>query len=288
VESGQAPPFGALLRRYRIAAGLTQEELAERASLGRRSIGDLERAVGHRPRKDTVALLATALTLSPEDHQSLAEAARQTLRSTPSPQSRRGTGLMSVDHESFGALLKRHRAAAALPQKVLAEQAGLSLDAISALEAGRRGGPQLDTARRLADALGLAGEDRARFLAAAHSQAALASALPAPPERPAHGAGRHALPHYGGALIGREREVALAVQLVRPRVLLTLVGPGGVGKTRLAVYEAATVAGAFADGVVFVPLAALTDPSLVAATVAIALGLGERGGRPSHQCCFPP
>ena len=77
METVQCVAFGTLLRRYRIAAGLTQEELAERAGLSGRTIGDMERGVGHTPRKDTVALLAEALALSPQDRVVFAEAARR-------------------------------------------------------------------------------------------------------------------------------------------------------------------------------------------------------------------
>jgi WD40 repeat protein/transcriptional regulator with XRE-family HTH domain len=59
--------FGLLLRRYRQAAGLTQEELAERAHLSTRAISDLERGLKRTPRRDTIALLVEALELSPED-----------------------------------------------------------------------------------------------------------------------------------------------------------------------------------------------------------------------------
>src|SRR5262249_3101400 len=59
--------FGDLLRRHRRAAGLTQAELAERASLSMRAINDLERGARQTPRNDTVALLATALGLAEED-----------------------------------------------------------------------------------------------------------------------------------------------------------------------------------------------------------------------------
>lgn len=58
--------FGEMLRRYRTAANLSQEELAERASLSARAISDLERGVKRAPRKDTVELLANALALSPQ------------------------------------------------------------------------------------------------------------------------------------------------------------------------------------------------------------------------------
>ena len=68
------PAFGDLLKRYRAAAGLTQEELAERARLSVRAIADLERGARRTPRKDTVHLLAAALSLSP-DARALFEAA---------------------------------------------------------------------------------------------------------------------------------------------------------------------------------------------------------------------
>src|SRR5437763_4519262 len=68
--------FGTLLRRHRLALGLTQEELAERAGLSPRVISEIERGGPHTPRKDTVALLAGALALSPEESDTFAAAAR--------------------------------------------------------------------------------------------------------------------------------------------------------------------------------------------------------------------
>ncbi len=60
----QPPAFADLLKRFRVAAGMTQEELAERASLSARAISDLERGVKKRPQRETVRLLADALELT--------------------------------------------------------------------------------------------------------------------------------------------------------------------------------------------------------------------------------
>ena len=88
----------------------------------------------------------------------------------------------------------------------------------------------------------------------------------------------HNLPLQLSSFIGRERETAEARRLLATGRLLTLTGPGGSGKTRLALQVAAEVIEELPDGVWLVELAALTDPSLLPQSIAAALGLGEEGG----------
>src|SRR5215467_1701479 len=76
MESTQSHPFGGLLRRYRLAASLTQEELAERAGLSTRAISDLERGVNRTPQPATLQLLAEALRLSDEERAGFETTAR--------------------------------------------------------------------------------------------------------------------------------------------------------------------------------------------------------------------
>jgi len=89
------------------------------------------------------------------------------------------------------------------------------------------------------------------------------------------------LPPQTTSFVGREREVqAVAVILAEPRVrLLTLTGPGGSGKTRLAVQVAIEAADAFPNGTYFVALASITDPALVAPAIAQAVGVSAAAGQ---------
>ncbi len=113
-------------------------------------------------------------------------------------------------------------------------------------------------------------QDLARDLAAVRDRLAEASARPLEP-RPNN------LPAQRTAFIGREHE-ATALRQLLSRVdaqLVTLTGPGGIGKTRLALHVAAEAAGEFPGGICFVPLSAVSDHGLIASTIAQALGMHE-------------
>ena len=90
----------------------------------------------------------------------------------------------------------------------------------------------------------------------------------------------HNLPRQPTPFLGRERQVDEVVALLRREdaQLVTLIGPGGTGKTRLALQVAAELLDDFSDGVFFVPLAPLADSHLVTSAIASALGLREEGG----------
>jgi predicted ATPase len=83
------------------------------------------------------------------------------------------------------------------------------------------------------------------------------------------------LPVVGTPLVGRERELEEAGMLVRSHRMLTLTGPGGSGKTRLAIHVAANAAEDFPDGVFWIPLQAIRDPAVVERTIAAAVGADD-------------
>jgi predicted ATPase/DNA-binding XRE family transcriptional regulator len=181
----------------------------------------------------------------------------------------------AADDRSFGALLREFRLTARLSQEALAERAGMSARGISDLERGIHRAPYQQTVNLLLDALELDHEQRALMAAAARRPGRI-NAVPLRPET----SSRHNLPEEATSFIGRAAEVAMLKDLLqRPQVrLVTLTGPGGSGKTRLALRTAAHLLGEFTDGVFFVSLAALTDARVVPSAIAAALTLREREG----------
>jgi predicted ATPase/transcriptional regulator with XRE-family HTH domain len=183
------------------------------------------------------------------------------------------------DPRRVGDFVRRHRIAAALSQEELAERAGLSVRAISDLERGIHRMPRLETVRMLADALALSEAGRAELLAVAR---------PTPPGREATVAAlasHDLLPPQLTPLIGRDTEVAAIVHLLAQDDvrLVTLTGPGGTGKTRVALAVAADMRDRYADGVSFVDLAPIRDASHVVPTIAGVLGVRENPAEPLRE-----
>ncbi len=184
--------------------------------------------------------------------------------------------MVAGERVAFGVLLKRYRLDSGLTQETLAERARISTRAVSDLERDVQRLPRRDTAALLADALALSPHRRALFVAAARPAGDPSAPVIALDGSP------YTLPASPTPLIGRDDEVAEIVGLLGRggARLLTLTGPGGVGKTRLAVQVGGELCDDFADGIVFVSLAPVRDPALVLSAVAGALGVHEGGEHP--------
>jgi predicted ATPase/DNA-binding XRE family transcriptional regulator len=161
---------------------------------------------------------------------------------------------------SFGDELRRLRRGSGLSQESLADKAGLSTEAISLLERGRRT-PRMTTMRLLADAMGLDEHDRSSLFATSTETPPIGWTVPTPAE----------------PLIGRETDLTELGRLLRnPRTrLITICGAGGVGKTRLCIAAAGQQEDHFADGVRWLPVASLADTPALLAAVASALGAAQ-------------
>jgi predicted ATPase/DNA-binding CsgD family transcriptional regulator len=120
------------------------------------------------------------------------------------------------------------------------------------------------------------GFDNRSQIAAWVAGQALASAAPAGASQPAARSARHNLPGQLTSFIGRERELASVRRQLQKSRLVTIVGPAGCGKTRLAVQAAAEGLHRFPDGAWFVELSAITDPLQLPQAMAVALEVRER------------
>lgn len=169
--------------------------------------------------------------------------------------------------DGLGRTLRNLRVAAGMTQEELAERAGISSRTVSDVERGVRTVVYPDTARRLRAALSLTEKQGRGFDAIARGHltppAVGTVGLPAPPTQ----------------LLGRSTELDEITGLLGEHHvrLLTLTGPGGIGKTRLALEVARRIGGSFAGRVFFVSLGELKDPSLVAPELAKTIGVPQTG-----------
>jgi predicted ATPase/transcriptional regulator with XRE-family HTH domain len=187
---------------------------------------------------------------------------------------------------SFGEWLKRGRKAAGLTQEQLALQINCSTSAIKKIESEERH-PSAQIIEQLTEVFGIPADEQTSFLrfARGHWAAAPVGVIKDAPWRFSAEFPRCNLPASLTALIGREHEIAsISEYLSDPGTrLVTLMGPPGIGKTRLSVEVARQVLSDFPDGVFFIALAPLDDPNRVAQTVVQTLGFVEMGRKPPFE-----
>src|SRR5205085_4677017 len=176
---------------------------------------------------------------------------------------------------SFGDWLRRQRRALDLSREKLARQVGCSAITLRKLESEERR-PSPLMAERLAEVLDIVRDDRPSFLQFARGNPfAAPDDVLGPPAAKRYRAPLHNLPLQLTSFIGREQVLAAIGQLLHANRLLTLSGPGGSGKTRLALQTSAAHLDHYPDGVWWVELAPLADPALLPQSIATALGIKE-------------
>ena len=189
---------------------------------------------------------------------------------------------------SFGRCLSARRHLLGLTQQQLSRMVSCSVVTIRKLEADERR-PGIEIAERLATSLQLDATERQAFIDTARDKAAVDGSasqrlLPATAVR-SRSLGTTNLAAPLTPLIGRAHDVAAACNRLRQQDerLLTLIGPPGIGKTRLSLAIAAELDTNFRDGVFFVGLAPVGDPGLVVAAITRALGFRDVGDDPSLE-----
>ncbi len=184
---------------------------------------------------------------------------------------------------SFGTWIKRRRKALDLTQQQLAQQIGCSPSLIFKIESDERR-PSRQMAELLAEKLDIPPEQRPNFLKTARQEKSIATLETIPPlsgiepdSAPNQNPGN--LPVSPTPLVGREHEITVITkQLLEPACrMLTLTGPGGIGKTRLSIEVGHQLESHFADGVFFISLAGVGITETIPSAIADTLGLKLSG-----------
>src|SRR5512143_3690554 len=176
--------------------------------------------------------------------------------------------------DTFGEWLRQQRDLRRLTREEFSRRVGCSVSALRKIEYGERR-PSAQIAELMANGLDIPAAERSTFVKVARGELSV-ERLPAASEPVAATTitpPKNNLPILPTPLIGRQREVEELSQLLcDPQCrLLTLVGPGGIGKTRLAIEAASHLQDAFPDGVYFVPLASVGSINAVISTMANAI-----------------
>jgi non-specific serine/threonine protein kinase len=194
------------------------------------------------------------------------------------------------EQHSFGYWLRLKRKALDLTREALADRVGCSVSTIRKLEDEDRR-PSAQIAELLVEIFKIPTTERTAFLRFARGDWRSAPSLgdeESPWRAPTQALAqppRSNLPATFTSLIGRDKDIA-AVQdyLTNPDIrLVTLIGPGGIGKTRLSIASASKSLAEFSDGVFFVTLAPLDQPSLIPSAIAQALGYVEKSDLPAER-----
>ena len=184
---------------------------------------------------------------------------------------------------SFGEWLRRQRKAVGLTQEQLALQISCSTSALKKIEAEERR-PSAQIVERLAEIFNIPTTERTTFLRFARGDwrsAPSSREEEAPWRAPTQALAQHPrsnLPATFTSLIGREKDIAAVHDyLTHPDIrLVTLIGPGGIGKTRLSIASVSKSLAEFSDGIFFVALAPLDQPSLIPSAILQSLGYIEK------------
>jgi predicted ATPase/DNA-binding XRE family transcriptional regulator len=182
---------------------------------------------------------------------------------------------------TFGGWLKRQRNAAGWTQEQLAQQINCSTSALRKFESEERR-PSAEVVEQLANIFNIPQEEHKSFLRFTRGDwdAMAASNTADAPWRVSNLEPQSNLPSLITSFIGREREQAEVINLLRKNRLVTIAGAGGIGKTRLAIQVGKELLHDYPVGVWFVPLDSLSEPALVPQTVASVFDIREGADRP--------